>query len=190
MNRHLFRGPMKRKTESLLTWKTDDPDTTATVPEPPPVVQPVPPSPLPQHRIHGKREAAVAKEASDLASSCLKRMSCLCTVSCRVSESKFRNMSAITELYGLELTLSLRILWVKISKQESKNDSHQHRVSDNQGVELTFDVSRNDLEKFQAKPNSSRNLIASTIRKSAEVTLSDQKGRKEFEVAKYAEIQS
>ena len=36
-----------------------------------------------------------------------------------------------------------------------------------------------------------RNLIASTIRKSAEVTLSDhQKGRKESEVAKYAEIQS
>ena len=78
--------------------ETDDPDTTATVPEPPPVVQPVPPSPLPEHRIHGKREAAVAKEASDLASSCLKRMSCLCTISCRVFESKFRNMSAITKL--------------------------------------------------------------------------------------------
>ena len=46
--------------------------------------------------------------------------------------------------------------------------------------------------KFQAKPNSSRNLIASTIRKSAEVTLRqlDQKGRREFEVAKSAEIQS
>ena len=46
--------------------------------------------------------------------------------------------------------------------------------------------------KIQAQPNSSRNLIASTIRKSAEVTLRqlDQKGRKEFEVAKSAEIQS
>ena len=44
--------------------ETDDPDTTATVPEPPPVVQPVPPSPLPQHRIYGKREAAVVHERS------------------------------------------------------------------------------------------------------------------------------
>ena len=45
--------------------------------------------------------------------------------------------------------------------------------------------------KNSSKLNSSRNLITSTIRKSAEVTLSDhQKGRKEFEVAKYAEIQS
>ena len=46
--------------------------------------------------------------------------------------------------------------------------------------------------KFQAKPNSSRNLIASTIRKGAEVSLRqlNQKDRKEFEVAKSAEIQS
>ena len=44
--------------------ETDDPDTTATVPEPPPVVQPVPPPPLPQHRIYGKREAAVVHERS------------------------------------------------------------------------------------------------------------------------------
>ena len=46
--------------------------------------------------------------------------------------------------------------------------------------------------KIQAKPNSSRNLIASTIRKGAEVSLRqlNQKDRKEFEVAKSAEIQS
>ena len=77
-------------------------------------------------------------------------------------------------------------------KTTSKDDSHLHRVSDDQGVELAFDVSWNDLETFQATPNSSRNLIASTVRKSAEVTLRqlDQKGRKEFEVAKSAEIQS
>ena len=67
-----------------------------------------------------------------------------------------------------------------------------HRVSDDQGVELTFDVSWNDLEIFQAKPNASRNLIASTIRKGAGVRLGqlNQKDRKEFEVAKSAEIQS
>ena len=77
-------------------------------------------------------------------------------------------------------------------KTTSEDDSHLHRVSDDQGVELTFDVSWNDLENFQAKPNSSRNLIASTIRKGAEVSLRqvNQKDRKEFEVAKSAEIQS
>ena len=65
-------------------------------------------------------------------------------------------------------------------------------MSEEQGVELTFDVPWGDLEKFQAKPHSSRNLIASTIRRGAEVSLRqlDQKGRKEFEVAKSAEIQS
>ena len=64
-------------------------------------------------------------------------------------------------------------------KTTSKDDSHLHRVSDDQG-------------KFQAQPNSSRNLIASTIRKSARVTLRqlDQNGRKELEVGKSAEIQS
>ena len=56
----------------------------------------------------------------------------------------------------------------------------------------TFGVSWNDLEKFQAKMHSSRNLITSTIRKSAEVSLrqQDQESRKELEVAKSAESQS
>ena len=49
-----------------------------------------------------------------------------------------------------------------------------------------------DLEKFRAKPYSSRNLIASTIRKSGEVNLRqlDQESRKEVDVAKSADIQS
>ena len=47
------------------------------------------------------------EEMSDLALSCLKRMSCSCPVNCRGFESKFRNMSAITELKELEPTLSL-----------------------------------------------------------------------------------
>ena len=66
------------------------------------------------------------------------------------------------------------------------------RVSEEQGIELTFDVSWRDLEKFQAKPHSSRNLIASTIRKGAEVSLRqlDKEARKEFDIAKSAEIQS
>ena len=66
---------------------------------------------------------------------------------------------------------------MKISKQRH-----------DQAVELTFNVWWNDLENIQAKPNSSRNLIASTIRKGAEVSL--RQHRKEFEVAKSADIQS
>ena len=42
----------------------DDPDTTATVSEPPLVSKPVPPSQLPQHRVYGKREVAVVLERS------------------------------------------------------------------------------------------------------------------------------
>ena len=76
--------------------------------------------------------------------------------------------------------------------QLSKDDSHLLRVSEEQGVELTFDVPWRDLEKFQAKPHSSRNLIASTIRKGTEVSLTqlDKEARKEFDTAKPAEIQS
>ena len=92
----------------------------------------------------------------------------------------------------MELTLSLRIQMVKISKQRPKMTVICIVFPMTEVVELTFDLSWNDLETIQAKPNSSRNLIASTIRKRAEVTLRqlDQKGRKEFEVAKSAEIQS
>ena len=72
------------------------------------------------------------------------------------------------------------------------DDSLLLRVSEEQGVELTFDVPWRDLEKFQAKPHSARNLIASTIRKGAEVSLRqlDKEARKEFDIAKSAEIQS
>ena len=44
--------------------ETDVPDTTATVSESPSVSKSVPPSQLPQHRIDGKREAAVVHERS------------------------------------------------------------------------------------------------------------------------------
>ena len=65
-------------------------------------------------------------------------------------------------------------------------------VSEEQCVELTFDVSWCDPEKFQAKPHSSRILIASTIRKNAEVSLRQllKESREEFDIAKSAEIQS
>ena len=77
--------------------------------------------------------------------------------------------------------------------ETSRDDSHLHSDSDDQGVELTFDVPWNDLEKVSSKTELlTQSHRFATIRKSAEVTLRqlDQKGRKEFEVAKSAEIQS
>ena len=158
--------------------ESDDPDTTATVPEPLPVVQPVPPPPLPQHRIYGKREAAVVHERS------VRPRIELPEEDESFVHSQLQSFrEQVQEVFANSVGENV--------KTTSKDDSHWRRVTDDQGVELTFDVSWNDLEKFQAKPNSSRNLIASTIRKSAEVTLRqlDQKSRKGFEVAKSAEIQ-
>ena len=96
----------------------------------------------------------------------------------------------ITVLKELEHILFSQI--VKNSEATLKDDSHLHRVSEEQGVELKFDVSWCVPEKFQGKPHSSRNLIASTIRKSAEVSLRqlDKESMKEFDIAKSAEIQS
>ena len=96
------------------------------------------------------------------------------------------------ELKGLELTLSFANSVSENLKTTSKDNSHLHRVSDDQSFELAFHVSWNDLENVQAKRNSSCNLIASTTRKGAEVSLRqlNQKDRKEFEVAKSAAIQS
>ena len=90
--------------------ETDDPDTTTTFPEPPPVSQTVPPSQLPQHRIYGKHEAAVVHERSVRPSIELPEEDELFVSSQLQSFRKYRNMSAITELKGFELTLSLRIL--------------------------------------------------------------------------------
>ena len=160
--------------------ETDDPDTTATVLEPPPFSQCVPPSQLPQHRIYGKREAAVVHERSVVSS---QLQSFREQVQEHVSDHGVEGIGAYT-VFANSVCENL--------KTTSEDDSHLHRVSDDQGVELTLDVSWNDLEKCQAKLNSSRNLIASTSRKGAEVSLRqlNQKDSKEFEVAESAEIQS
>ena len=99
-------------------------------------------------------------------------------------------MSVITVLKELEHYLFFSNC--QNSGATLKDDGHLLRVSEEQGVELTFDVPWCDLEKFQAKPHSSRNLIASTIRKGAEVSLRqlDKEARKDFDIAKSAEIQS
>ena len=113
-----------------------------------------------------------------------------CQVSCRVFESKFQEHVSD---HGVEGTEAFSVF---SSCQNSgvtlKDDNYLLRVSEEQSVELTFDVHWRDLEKFQAKPHSSRNLIASTIRKGAEVSLRqlDKRAREEFDIAKSAEIQS
>ena len=57
-----------------------------------------------------------------------------------------------------ELDLLLRFLTVKNSGVSLKDDRHLLRVSEEEGVELASDVSWCDLDKFQVKPHSSRNL--------------------------------
>ena len=69
-------------------------------------------------------------------------------------------MSTITVLKESGLTLFSSVSNSEFSETTSRDDSHLHRVFDEQGVEFAFDVSWNELEKFQAKPHSSRNLIA------------------------------
>ena len=78
------------------------------------------------------------------------------------------------------------------TESRSERDGLLRRVSDEQGVELSFDVPWKDFVTFATKPHSSRYLIASTIRKSGEVNLHrlDRESRKEFDVAKSAEIQN
>ena len=183
----LVPGTDEMHDRECLDMETDDPNTTTTVPEPLLVVQLVPPPPLPQHRIYGKHERSVRlrielPEEDELFVHSLLQ-SFREQVQERVSNHGVEGIGDCT-VFANSVGENL--------KTTSQDDSHLRRVTDDQGVELTFDVSWNDLDKFQAKPNSSRDLIASTIRKSAEVTLRqlDRDGRKEFEVAKSAEIQS
>ena len=189
----LVRGTDETQDRESLEMETDDPNTTATVLEPPPVVQLVPPPPLPQHRIYGKREAAVVHERSVRPRIELPEEDEL-FVHSQLQSFRKQVQERVSD-HGVEGIGDHTVFASSVGenlKTTSKDDSHLRRVTDDQGVELTFDASWKNMDKFQAKPNSSRDLIASTIRKSAEVTLRqlDWDGRKEFEVAKSAEIQS
>ena len=175
-------GTNETQDRESLDMETDDPDTTATVLEPPLVVQPVPPPPLPQPRIYGKREAAVVHERSVRPRIELLEEDEL-FVHSQLQSFRQQVQEHVSD-HGVEGIGACTVFVNSVGENlrtTSKDDSHLHRVSDDQGVELTFDVSWKDLENFQAKLNSSRNLIASTIRKSAEVTLRqlDKKGRKD-----------
>ena len=146
--------------------ETDDPDTTTTVPEPPVVVQPVPPPPLPQHRIYGLREAAGEHERSVRPGIELPEEDEL-FVHSQLQSFREQVQEHVSD-HGVE-GIGACTVFANFAGENfnttSKDDSHSHRVSDDDGVELAFDVSWNNREIFQAKPNSSRNLIASTIRK-------------------------
>ena len=132
--------------------ETHDPDTTAAVPEPPPVVQPVPPPPLPQHRIYGKREAAVVHERSVRPRIELPEEDEL-FVHSQLQSFREPDQEHVSD-HGVEGIGACTVFANSVGenlKTTSKDDSHLHRVSDDQGVELTFDVSWNDLDKFQSK---------------------------------------
>ena len=90
------------------------------------------------------------------------------------------------------ITVLKELEHILFSQIVNQDDSHLHRVSEERGVELSFDEFWCDLETFQAKPHSSRNLIASTTRKNAEMSLRqlDKESRTEFDIAKSTQIQS
>ena len=146
-----------------------------------------------RHRIYGKREAAVVHERSVRPRIELPEEDEL-FVHSQLQSFREQVQERVSD-HGVEGIGDHTVFASSVGgnlKTTSKDDSHLRRVTDDQGVEVTFDVSWKNLDKFQAKPNSSRDLIASTIRQSTEVTKRqlDRDGRKEFEVAKSAEIQS
>ena len=131
-----------------LDMETDDPDTITAVPEPPLVLQSASPSQLPQHKIYGKREAAVVHERSVRSGIELLEEDEL-FVSSQLQSFREQAQEHVSD-HGIE-GIGAYIVSANSASENfettSKDDSHLHRVSDDQGVELTFDVSWNDLEK-------------------------------------------
>ena len=164
-----------------MRMENDDHAAEIPVPEPPPASQSASPPQLTRHRIHGKRGSAVEHER------CVKPRIELpeedgLFVSGQLQSFREQVREHVSD-HGVEGTGAFSVLSsCQNSVATLKDDSHLLRVSEEQGVELTFDVSWRDLEKFQAKPHSSRYLIASTIRKGAEVSLRqlDKEARKEL----------
>ena len=60
----LVQETVETQDKESLDMETDDHHAMTAVPEPTPVSQSVPSSPLPQHRTYGKREASVVHETS------------------------------------------------------------------------------------------------------------------------------
>ena len=171
--------------------ETDDHVAETNVPEPPLVAPPVPPQQLPRYRIHGKRESAVEHERSVQPRIELPEEDEL-FVSGQLQSFREQVREHVNDRGVEGIGANSVFSHCQNSEATLKDDSNLHRVSEEQSVELTFEVPWYDLEKFQAKPHSSRNLIASRIRKSAEVSLRqlDKESREDFDIAKSAEIQS
>ena len=143
-------GTDETKDRESPDMETDDPDTTAAVPEAPPVSQSNPQPPLPQHRIYGKREAAVVHERSVRPRIELPEEDEL-FVHSQLQSFREQVQEHVSD-HGVEGTGACTAFANSVSenlKTTSKDDSHLHRVSDDQGVELTFDVSWNDLKIFK-----------------------------------------
>ena len=174
-----------------MRMETDDHATESPVSEPPLAAPPVPPPQLARHRIYGKRGSAVEHERSVKPRIELPEEDEL-FVSGQLQSFREQVREHVSD-HGVEGTGAFSVFSnCENSGATLTDDSHLLDVSEEQVVELTFDVPWRDLEKFQAKPHSSRNLIASTIRKGAEVSLKqlDKEARKEFDIARSAEIQS
>ena len=174
-----------------MRMETDDHVVETLVPEPPLAVPTVSPPKSIRHRIYGKRGSVVKHERSVKPRIELPEEDEL-FVSGQLQSFREQVQEHVSD-HGIEGTGPFSaFLNCQNSGVTPKDDSQLLRVSEEQGVELTFDVSWRDLEKFQAKPHSSRNLIAATIRKGAEVSLRqlNEEAREEFDIAKSAEIQS
>ena len=129
--------------------ETHDPDTMTAVPEPLPVSQSVPPSQLPQHRICGKREAAVVHERSVRPRIELPEEDEL-FVSGQLQSLREQVQEHVSDhgVEGIGAHTEFAISARKNPETTTKDDSHLHRVSDGQGDELAFYVPWSDLEKF------------------------------------------
>ena len=137
-----------------LDMETDDPHTMTSVPGPPPVLQSTSPPLLPRHRTHGKRESAVEHGRSVKPRIELPAEDELFVLS-QLQSFRAQVQEHVND-HGVEgvgaYTVFSSVSNCKTYESTFRDDSHLHRVSDSQSVELAFDMSWIDLEKFQAKP--------------------------------------
>ena len=171
-----FAAPNTSKPEHVTTTnetldnpspdiETDDNGTSVPVPDSRPnsethKFQGLPPSAsslqLPRFRIHGKREAAVKLEKNVKPRIELLEKDEL-FVSSQLQRSRNVNHHG-TEGIGPH-TFLCSASNCQQTEPRSEGDGHLRRVSDEQGVALSFGMSWKDLVTFATKPHSSRNLI-------------------------------
>ena len=149
---------MRRKKESLLTWKPMIPTRLQLF-----LSHLLFRSLFLRHRICGKREAAVVNERSVRPRIELPEEDEL-FVHSQLRSFREQVQEHVSD-HGAEGIGAYTVFANSVSenlKTTSKDDSHLHRVSDDQGIEITFDVSWNDLEK--SKQNRIPHVISSLQR--------------------------